>query len=393
MGDNFVCVGQKPTRKCPAGEVVGTTAEQTLTNKNLVAPKIGGVTVTATADQLNNLTTVLTVANKTGGKLNKGTLVYINGYDVELGAPTVAKASLTQAATHVLPADIENNEAGSADGEATVTGIDTDAFSAIGDAVYLAADGAFSHEAATGANEISQIVGQVVTKNDTTGSIKFFPAYHDVRKIGSGGLQGGSVGAAALGVTAGTLAASKALVVNSAKHIDEINVASLKLGATGATVAVTATAAELNTAATYVDNLDVPAVDLNAGYALVGAMTGASVSAEHDTDTATPLEILAANAGAAGDRAVMVIVKGAETLAATTDLPVFEIGEEDGAVDKFAKIGHGGSPSTFEAGAIAVFAGTLTEAKALQLTVTDGTGGEEAGAIQIFVIALPVATA
>ena len=23
MGDNFVCVGQKPTRKCPAGDVVG----------------------------------------------------------------------------------------------------------------------------------------------------------------------------------------------------------------------------------------------------------------------------------------------------------------------------------------------------------------------------------
>jgi hypothetical protein len=35
MGDNFVCVGQKPTRKCPAGDVVGTTEAQTLTNKTL----------------------------------------------------------------------------------------------------------------------------------------------------------------------------------------------------------------------------------------------------------------------------------------------------------------------------------------------------------------------
>jgi len=48
------------------------------------------------------------------------------------------------------------------------------------------------------------------------------------------------------GVTAGTATASKAVVLNSAKHINELNTASLKLGATGATVAVTATAAELN---------------------------------------------------------------------------------------------------------------------------------------------------
>ena len=46
--------------------------------------------------------------------------------------------------------------------------------------------------------------------------------------------------------TPGTLAASKAIVVNADKHIDELNVASLKIGATGATTAVTATAAELN---------------------------------------------------------------------------------------------------------------------------------------------------
>jgi len=35
MGDNFVCVGQKPTRKCPGGEVVGTkpyTLETTVTD-------------------------------------------------------------------------------------------------------------------------------------------------------------------------------------------------------------------------------------------------------------------------------------------------------------------------------------------------------------------------
>lgn len=49
------------------------------------------------------------------------------------------------------------------------------------------------------------------------------------------------------GVTAGTVAASKAVVVNSAKHQDVVHTASLNLGASGATVAVTATAAEINT--------------------------------------------------------------------------------------------------------------------------------------------------
>lgn len=60
MGDNFVCVGQKPTRSCPAGDVVGTTAEQTVTNKTLAAgtavrtPGISqNVRVRATAAQIN----------------------------------------------------------------------------------------------------------------------------------------------------------------------------------------------------------------------------------------------------------------------------------------------------------------------------------------------------
>jgi len=54
---------------------------------------------------------------------------------------------------------------------------------------------------------------------------------------------------ALIGATAGVLTASKAIVVNADKHVDVLETASLKLGATGATVAVTATAAELNTLA------------------------------------------------------------------------------------------------------------------------------------------------
>lgn len=51
---------------------------------------------------------------------------------------------------------------------------------------------------------------------------------------------------ALLGATAGTNTASKALIGDANKHIDVLETASLKLGATGATTAVTSTAAELN---------------------------------------------------------------------------------------------------------------------------------------------------
>ena len=51
------------------------------------------------------------------------------------------------------------------------------------------------------------------------------------------------------GVTAGTAAASKGVVLDSEKHIDEVNTTKLSLGASGAAVEVTATAAELNTVA------------------------------------------------------------------------------------------------------------------------------------------------
>jgi len=48
------------------------------------------------------------------------------------------------------------------------------------------------------------------------------------------------------GVTAGTVAASKALVVNADKHLDEVNTTKLSIGATGAAVAITATPTHIN---------------------------------------------------------------------------------------------------------------------------------------------------
>ena len=154
---------------------------------------LNGTEVTATAEELNSVSAAITVANKTGGDLNAGTLVYLSGYDTTLDAPTVTKASLTVQATHVLTEDIDDDESGVADEEALVENLDTSTASAVGALVYLAADGAFSFTAPTGADEISQIVGVVVTKHASTGSIKFFPGYPAIRKIGTSSLQDDAV--------------------------------------------------------------------------------------------------------------------------------------------------------------------------------------------------------
>jgi hypothetical protein len=132
----------------------------------------------------------------------------------------------------------------------------------------------------------------------------------------------------------------------------------------------------------------IEAEQINAALALVGAMVGGYAAAEHDDDTSEDaIEVMAANDNGDGDRAILIIVKCTETLAGTT-LPTFQIGDGT-TVNKFAKIGKDGNPATFAKDAIAVFAGTLTEESPVEITVTDGTGAK-AGAIQVFVIALPV---
>jgi len=155
---------------------------------------------------------------------------------------------------------------------------------------------------------------------------------------------------------------------------------------------VTSSAAALDAAAGFIDVLEVTPEQLNVGLALIGVMVGGYAAADHEDDTSeAAIEVLPANGEGDGNRAILVIVKCTETLAADGNLPIFELG--DGATSNaFGKIGHGGAPATFAKGAIAVFAGTLTEQRPVEITVTDGATGNQAGAIQVFVIALPAAT-
>ena len=153
--------------------------------------------------------------------------------------------------------------------------------------------------------------------------------------------------------------------------------ASLKI----AGAAVTATAAELNAAAAA----------LGVANALVGAMVGGYASADHADDTSeTKIEVLPANESGDGARAILILAKISQTFAATTNKPIFVI--EDGTSVTYATLGHGGSPATPEADEIHAFAGSLAEERPVVIAVTDGTGGAEAGAIEVYVIALPAGT-
>jgi len=190
---------------------------------------INDVQVNATADQLNSLSLSLTVANKTGGALTKGTLVYFSGYDTTLAAPSVTKAdadSPASIATLVLAEDIANDASGIAEGEGVVAGLDTSSYSAVGSLVYLSGTaGETTPTAPTAADDVVQIVGVVKVKHASTGSIYFFPGYGFIPTTQY-----------LTGITPGTVAASQAVVVDSNKDIGDfrnLDAVNIDAGASG----------------------------------------------------------------------------------------------------------------------------------------------------------------
>jgi hypothetical protein len=187
----------------------------------------------------------LTVANKTGGTLAQGTLVYIDGYDATLGYITVAKADANAAglaAMLVIDAPILNNATGEAYRYATVTGsatvaLDTSA-ATVDDPVYLSAtagEWTLVDPAATAA--ITQIVGRVTVKSATVGEIFFYPGGSGAKAVGSNELQAGVALANLIsgGSIAGTVVASKAVVASADKDIGAFRT----ISATGLSLAST----------------------------------------------------------------------------------------------------------------------------------------------------------
>lgn len=130
--------------------------------------------------------TALNVRNETGAQLDKGTLVYLSGWNSTEDRHLVSKADASDSAKlaeFVLNANIADNANGSAFAYKTVTDLDTSGAASEGDDVYLSAatPGGFVFTAPGGANW-DQKLGTVKVKNGSTGEIIFF----------IGGAQGGS---------------------------------------------------------------------------------------------------------------------------------------------------------------------------------------------------------
>ena len=129
----------------------------------------------AVTDLIAGGTMMLRVRNQTGGTLVKGTLVYVSGYSVAQGRFLISKAdadTLTTPALFVLDADLTDVTNGVAYRDVDVTALDTSAFGAVGDKVYLSATaGAFTPTAPAAAHKL--VIGIVTAKDAATGSIRF----------------------------------------------------------------------------------------------------------------------------------------------------------------------------------------------------------------------------
>lgn len=138
------------------------------------------------------------VDNSSGGTLSEGTLVYISGYDASTGAPQITKADAdSHFAEWILQADIANGAAGYAF-RGSVLGSQNTSGLSVGDPVYLSATaGGYTGTAPTGAGQISQKIGVVVTSHASTGQV-FFDLPGELLKVGSAHIQAKSIGLSAL---------------------------------------------------------------------------------------------------------------------------------------------------------------------------------------------------
>jgi len=262
--------------------------------------------VTVTTEQLNGITSTLEVYSAAG--LAKGDLVYIEGYDVANSAPIALLADaddLAKRAQYVVIETIGAGGTGTVDGVVTISGIDTSAVNTNGDAIYLSATaGAFAASAPTGADQISQVVGSVITKDAAAGSALFWPQTPTLSKIGTDAIQDGAISLAKLStgmrgdaeIMVGDGSSVNAVAVSGDVTIDSVGKVTIAADAVSNTKLANMTQGTIKVGGTS----DAP-TDLDAnsdGYILVGDGTDvASVAVSGDvTITSTGAVTIAADA-------------------------------------------------------------------------------------------------
>jgi predicted RecA/RadA family phage recombinase len=175
------------------------------------------------------------------------------------------------------------------------------------------------------------------------------------------------------------------LAVTTAK-IDDLAVTEGKLAANAVTAGKLAddavdTGAILDDAVTTAKILDANVTEAKLAAALLSASADTTIY-DHSDDVGAN-EVIAA---ATIDRVVMVTAKVTETLAGSSTSPSFKVGHSGGVAD-FLDVTAGSGDDVFFG------TGTLPSGSALNVTVADGTGGSEAGKVQISILATPTATA
>lgn len=156
------------------------------------------------ADQLKDK---ITVYNNSGAGMAEGDMVYISGFNTGASLPEVTLGAINSSATkaqYILRAVIANGASGLAYRTHTLTGLNTSAGS-VGDPVYLAAAGAWTLTAPTGADEIAQRVGRVSVDDAVNGEVQFLlPG--ELEKAGTSQLQNLSISSDKLGANCVTAA-------------------------------------------------------------------------------------------------------------------------------------------------------------------------------------------
>lgn len=179
---------------------IGTTSSCTFD----LAGEIGAADITDESITLadiadNAVLGKLTIYNDTGGTLTAGTLVRVIGY-VSTNGLKVEKADADGAkpATHFVPAAINNSASGDIYQLGTLTGYNTNGRT-IGDKIYAdpTTAGGLTFTAPTGADQIEQQVGVVVTVA-ASGNIFLFPGMYAITKFGTSWTQDQAINAAKL---------------------------------------------------------------------------------------------------------------------------------------------------------------------------------------------------
>lgn len=112
----------------------------------------------------------------------------------------LADADGVNLAAWVCDAAIADGAYGWAFGAVEVIGFDTSGASAAEALVYLSATaGGWTTTAPTGSDQVQQLIGQVIVKHASSGSIRFYPAARLVKKVGSSFFQSGVLATPAWG--------------------------------------------------------------------------------------------------------------------------------------------------------------------------------------------------